>query len=73
MSVVGSEGQHPFAKVNVNRSTSPLAQIMSPLENWSAVYSVTLNSEAAVTFVLSGDASYITGSGISVVDGHLGI
>ena len=41
MSVVGSEGQHPFAKVNMNRSTSPLAQNTSPLENWSAVYSVT--------------------------------
>ncbi len=56
----------------MNRSASPLAQIMSPLENWPGVHSVTEKNEATVAFLFSGDASYITGVSISVVDGYLG-
>ena len=56
----------------MNRSTSFLAQIMSQLENWSGVHSVTEKNEATVAFLFSGDASYITGVSISVVDGYLG-
>ena len=55
----------------MNRFTSPLAQIMSPLENWSGVHSVTEKNEATVAFLLSGDASYITGTSISVAHGYL--
>ena len=55
----------------MNRSASPLAQIMSPLENWSGVHSVTEKNEATVAFLLSGDASYITGASISVAHGYL--
>ena len=55
----------------MNRSTSLLAQIMSPLENWSGVYKVTEKNDATVAFLLLGDASYITGASISVAHGYL--
>ena len=55
----------------MNRSTSFLAQIMSQLENWSGVHSVTEKNEATVAFLLSGDASYITGASIAVDDGYV--
>ena len=35
---------------------------MSPLENWSRAHLVTEKNEATVAFLLSGDASYITGT-----------
>ena len=57
----------------MNRSISPLTKIMSPLENWSKVHLVSEKDEATVAFLLPGNASYITGSGIYVVEGHLGI
>ena len=55
----------------MNRLTLPLAQIMSPSENWSGVYKVTEKNDATVAFLLLGDASYITGASIFVVDGYL--
>jgi len=55
----------------MNRLTLPLAQIMSPSENWSGVYKVTEKNDATVAFLLSGDASYITGASISVAHGYL--
>jgi len=55
----------------MNRLTLPLAQIMSPSENWSGVYKVTEKNDATVAFLLSGDASYIKGASISVAHGYL--
>ena len=57
--------------VPLKMNTSPQAQIMSSLENWSKLHTVTAKNEAAVAFLLSGDASYITRASIFIVDGYL--
>ena len=68
---VGGKRHRSFEKAHMNRFTSPLAQIMSPLENWSGVDKVTEKNDATVAFLLLGDASYITGASISVAHGYL--